>query len=66
MSMSSLEVLQISTFQGKALLYTLGTIDHSQLMAFNLGNFEPQLPSLVLFQISTFIKNTIIHQCIID
>ena len=46
----------------------LGVIYHfeSRLMTVNLDRAEPQIPSLVAFQISVTIQNLVIHQCIVD
>lgn len=65
--MSALEVLQTCPSQKKALLQSLGTIDHvdSQLMTFNLDKSELCLPPVIAFHISVTIHNLIIHRCII-
>ena len=50
------------------LLSTLVAIDpfDSRLKMFDLDQIEPQVPSLIVFQIHVAIKNLVIHRCIID
>ena len=66
--MSALEVLKNCPSQRKNLLSTIGAIDptDSQLMAFDLDQSEPRLPSTLAFQVSVSIRNFVVHRCIID
>ena len=67
-AMSALEVLKNCPSQRKTLLSAIGAIDpnDSSLMAFDLAQPEPHLPSTLAFQVSVSIRNFVVHRCIID
>ena len=67
-AMSALEVLKNCLSQCKTLLSAIGAIDpnDSNLMAFDLDQSEPRMPSTLAFQVCVFVRNFVIHRCIID
>ena len=67
-AMSALEVLKTFPMQQKALLGALGAADpsDSKLIAFDMENGEPCMPSTITFQILVSIQNLVVHQCIVD
>ena len=66
--MSTLEVLKNYPSQRKTLLSAIGAIDpnDSNLMAFDLDQSEPRMPSTLEFQVFVSVRNFVIHRCIID
>ena len=67
MAMFALEVLKTCPTQRKALLATLGDLDpsDSRLIAFDLENAEPKMPSTITFKILVSIRNVVVYQCIL-
>ena len=67
-AMSVLEVLKNYPSQRNTLLSAIGAIDpnDSNLMAFDLDQSEPRMPSTLAFQVCVSVQNFFIHRCIID
>ena len=67
-AMSTLEVLQICPMQRKNLLTALGALDpdNTNLIHFNVENYNSRLPHQLAFQISTRVVGRKVHQTILD